>query len=116
MRESGIANHILLALGSESDLVLMRNPSGVAKYPGGGVVPYGVGINHRGGSDLIGILRAGDGRGIFLAPEIKSATGRQRDEQKNFERVVTSLGGEYALLRSPADALAWLAELRRKHG
>lgn len=114
--ESEIKAAIRLALGGERDLVLFENPSGVAKYPSGATVPYGVGINHRGGSDLIGILRAGDGRGIFLAPEIKSARGRHEDEQRAFARVVHSRGGEYALLRSADEALAWLADLRRRHG
>lgn len=114
--ERDIKAEVMLALGGQEDVLICDNPTGVARYPGGFVVPYGVGLRHRGGSDLIGILRCGDGRGLFIAPELKSATGRQSDEQRAFAAAVRSRGGEYALIRSSEEALAWLADLRRRHG
>lgn len=115
-RERDIKDAVRLALGRERDVVTFDNPSGVARFPSGAVVPYGVGLSHRGGADLIGILRARDGRGIFLAPELKTATGRQAEDQRNFEVVVRRFGGEYALIRSPDEALDWVSTLRRRHG
>jgi hypothetical protein len=114
--EHDIKAEVMLALGSYADVLIMDNPSGLARYPGGAAVPYGVGLRHLGGSDLIGILRGGDGRGLFLAVELKSATGRQRAEQRAFEAAVRQRGGEYALIRSAGEARAWLEELRRRHG
>ncbi len=68
-----------------------------------------------GGSDLIGwrsVIITPDMVGkklaIFLAPEIKTATGRLRPEQHNFIRVVNEAGGKAFVCRS-ADEYETLA-------
>jgi hypothetical protein len=52
-----------------------------------------------GASDLIALLSGGTA--IFL--EVKTATGKQSDAQKLFERKVTSLGFAYYVVRSVED-------------
>lgn len=104
MKESQIQDAIRLALGREPDLVLWRNNCGSAERRGHHI-RFGVG--GPGGADLIGIFR-----GRFVAAEIKSARGRQSEDQRRFQSLVQSKGGVYAVLRSVDDALAWLAELR----
>lgn len=41
--------------------------------------------------------------GRFIGLEVKSESGRQSDEQKEFERNVTKNGGAYYLIRSIED-------------
>lgn len=48
-----------------------------------------------GSADLLGILRGGR----FLAVEVKTAKGRQSEAQRNFQRMIESMGGVYVLAR-----------------
>lgn len=98
--ESLLQDQIRLALGAIPSLVLFRNNVGVAEMRGH-TVRFGVG--GPGGADLIGIFN-----GRFVAVEIKTPTGRQSPDQKRFQSLVESKGGEYVILRSVAEALAWV--------
>jgi hypothetical protein len=62
-----------------------------------------------GAADLIGIV---DGR--FLAIEVKSPTGRQRQEQALWGAVVESRGGVYVVARSVDEALSAVKRARRR--
>lgn len=103
MSESLIQDQIRLALGAMPGLCLFRNNIGMAERRGH-KIRFGVG--GPGGSDLIGIYR-----GRFLAVEIKTPVGRQTEEQRTFEALITRLGGIYVVLRSVDEALRWFAEL-----
>lgn len=105
LRESQIQDAVRLVLGAEPDAVWWRNNIGRAQLHGH-TIAFGVG--GPGGADLLGVFR-----GIFTAVEIKSADGRQTEEQRRFEQLVRRKGGIYVVLRSADDAHAWLAELRR---
>ena len=98
MKESLLQDRIRLALGRVPELVLFRNNCG---YDGEKRVRYGVGSP--GGADLIGVYRS-----RFVAVEIKTPTGRQSDDQKRFQQLIESKGGEYVILRSVEDAEAWV--------
>lgn len=108
MKESILQDRIRLALGNVEGLVLWRNNIGVAMQ-GSRALRFGVG--GPGGADLIGIYR-----GQFVAAEIKTATGKQTDEQARFQNLVESLDGEYRILRSVADAHAWIKDMERRRG
>lgn len=95
MRESEILHAIRLAQPANG--TLWRNQVGVAEYPGGTKVPYGL---TRGASDLIGIRslliqpeHVGTIVGQFAACEVKSAQGRLRPEQLLFLNLVRAKGG-----------------------
>lgn len=103
MKESDIQRLIMLAL-SEAGCVIWRNNSGCLKDARG--VPVRFGVGSPGGSDLIGI--APDGR--FLAVEIKTPKGKATDAQLNFISAVIKKGGIAGIARSPADAVALLAQ------
>jgi len=98
--ESALQDSIRLALGEVRGLVLFRNNIGVAEMRGH-TVRFGVG--GPGGADLIGIYN-----GRFVAVEIKTPTGRQSPDQKRFQALVESKGGEYVILRSVDEARAWV--------
>ena len=51
-------------------------------------------------SDLVVLL---PGRVVFM--EVKTATGRQSDAQRDFQALVTALGHQYAVVRSVEDAV-----------
>jgi hypothetical protein len=106
LTESQLQDQIRLALGREPDVLLYRNNCGVAEAHGH-KIRFGVG--NPGGADLIGIFR-----GRFLAIEVKTAAGRQSDDQRRFQQLVERRGGIYLLARSVDDALAWLTRARQE--
>lgn len=68
-----------------------------------------------GTADLLGVTRVtvtpdmvGKVIGVATAIETKTAKGRQRDEQKTFERVMLAQGGMYILARSADDVARML--------
>lgn len=76
-----------------------RNPVVAAKLKAEGV--------RSGVSDLI-ILHAG--KTYFV--EIKTATGRQSDTQREFEQKVRALGFEYTIWRGLGDAINFVEKLK----
>lgn len=107
MTESQLQDAIRLELGRSGEVLLYRNNCGVAEMRGGFKVRFGVGSP--GGSDLVGVYR---GRAVFV--EIKTETGRQSPEQRQFQQCVERHGAIYVVLRSVDDARAWLADLRTR--
>jgi hypothetical protein len=106
-QERDLINEILLR-ASERGHRLFRNNSGVARYPDGSAVKYGVASP--GGSDLIGWTQVtitpemvGKTLAVFTAPEVKAGTTKTTKEQKSFLSVVSSSGGISGIVRSQND-------------
>jgi hypothetical protein len=106
MTEAEIQVEVRKAMGKEPDLVLWRNSGGVAEKEGR-TQRFGLQV---GASDLVGI---GPG-GVFVAWELKSATGRLSDEQRRFLALVEKRGGHSAVIRSVDDAWAALRVMRER--
>lgn len=104
-RESHLQDAIRLALGRDPQIAFFRNNIGHAVMAHGGRVTFGVG--GPGGSDLIGMIL-----GRFAALEVKTPTGRQSPEQRQFQALVESKGGIYLLARSVEDAVAMVAQAK----
>ena len=102
MKESDIQRLIMLAL-SEAGCLIFRNNVGVLKNAAGIPIRFGLAV---GSSDLIGIAPGGR----FLAVEIKTPTGKATPEQMRFIEAVRARGGIAGIARSPAEALALLAQ------
>ena len=102
MREQDIQRLIMLAL-SEAGCLIFRNNVGVLKNAAGIPIRFGLAV---GSSDLIGIAPGGR----FLAVEIKTPTGKATPEQLRFIEAVRARGGVAGIARSPAEALALLAQ------
>lgn len=101
-----------IRIGLPPHVTAWRNQVGVAVYPGGQKVPYGL---CRGASDLIGIRsvlitpeHVGTTIGQFVAIEVKSARGRLSPEQQLFLNLVTAKGGLACSPRSLAEVLSVL--------
>jgi hypothetical protein len=103
--ESQLTPKILLALCGTGEVLLERNNIGLAWFRNGNPVKFGVG--GPGGSDFVGTYR---GRALYV--ELKTPTGRQSPEQRQFQQKVERHGAIYRILRSVEDAQALLAELR----
>jgi hypothetical protein len=113
MTEAQIQDAIRLELGNVEkypDVVLWRNNVGVLMDKDGRHVRFGVG--GPGGADLMGVFSRRDGIGVFIAAEIKTATGKQSEEQIRFQKLVTQKGGACVVLRSVDDAKQWIEQLR----
>ena len=102
--EGALQDAIRLALAHEPDLVLWRNNVGIAEHRGARV-RYGLAV---GSADLVGIL---DGR--FIALEIKTATGRASQEQRQWLTLVRRYGGFAAIVRSVEEAREAISRARR---
>ena len=106
MTESTIQNKIRLALGSRPDVRLFRNHVGVVKDQRGQVHSFGL---RKGSADLIGWVRIWH-IAVFLSIEVKTATGRVREEQQQWMKNVNESGGIAFVARSEKEALEQLNE------
>ena len=96
MTEKQIQADILATYGGKPWCRIWRHSTGVGLTPDGNqVVRYGL----VGSADLSGILS--DGRRLEI--EVKSAKGRQRQQQKQFQRMIERFNGIYILARSVDD-------------
>ena len=89
---------------------IWRNNQGIAKYPDGATVKYG--LCNPGGSDLVGFFplkitsdMVGQTIAAFLAVEVKTPTGRATEAQLHFIEAVRSAGGIAGVVRGEEEAL-----------
>ena len=101
MTEKQIQNAILREFGTRPDMRLWRQNTGAARV-GRRFIRFGV----PGQADLTGILPGGR----RLEIEVKSDTGRQTDDQRNFQNMIERFGGLYVLARSVDDVRRALGE------
>ncbi len=121
MTESEVLTACLKHLGNRPGVRVWRNQTGALPDRAGRIVRFGL----TGSADIIGIRRlvvespryisvmlddvplkpvaVGAPVGQFIAVECKSATGRQSDAQRAFQRMIDSLGGLYILARDVSD-------------
>ena len=95
--ERDIQAAIMLAL-SKAGCLCWRNNTGVLPDSRGIPVRFGL---CPGSSDLIGI----GPDGVFVAIEVKTATGKATDAQLRFIDAVRARGGRAGIARSPEDAI-----------
>lgn len=103
--ESALLRTCLRRAGARSDTRLFRNNVGVAVYPDGSRVAYGL---CPGSADLVGwrsveITPAMVGKKVafFVAIETKGPLGRVSADQANFLERVREAGGIAGIVRSP---------------
>lgn len=96
--EHVIQNQIRLAL-SANQCTVFRINVGKFRLPDGTLFQTGV---PRGYSDLSG-FRWSDGKAFFI--EVKTQTGRPRQDQIKFHHMLTSHGIVHGIARSPEDAI-----------
>ena len=96
--ESHVQADIRIELGKLPHVRLFRNNQGVAHYPGGQRVPYG--LANPGGADLIGLTQikitpdmVGQTVAVFTALEIKRPGAKPTRAQADFLAFIQGFGG-----------------------
>jgi hypothetical protein len=74
----------------------------------------GVSIGTEGEPDIDGILTRWDGLGLRFGIECKTGKAVQNEAQRNYMRMIRSMGGIYILARTPDEALDLLERERVK--
>ena len=103
--ETKIQNRIMIDM-SEKGYLVWRNQVGLFKTLDGRTVNIGI----KGSSDLMAVKptvitpeMVGQTLAVFVAVEVKTATGRQSEPQKKWQKAVEKLGVKYILARSEDD-------------
>jgi hypothetical protein len=112
--EKKIQADIEADLGSEADLLLLRNAVGKATYVDDEArefhVPFGLGV---GSPDLVASLRIpSTAIGVWFCLEVKAAEGDVDPEQEKCHRVWRRFGALIYVVRSVVEARAALTEAR----
>ena len=110
MKESNVQRLVQLA-ASQHGTTTWRNNTGAYRTDDGQFVRYGIPLTG-GGSDLLGITpvtitedMVGQTVGVFTAIEIKTKTGKARQNQLEFIAFILSKGGKAGIARSAEDAI-----------
>lgn len=115
--EKNLQREIEAAIGSEPDLLLLRNSVGEAiYYTGEGQqyhVPYGLGV---GSPDLVALLRVGDTLAAWFALEVKTDAGELSQDQIRTHRVWRTFGALIYVVRSVDEATRALTTAREAVG
>lgn len=116
MSETALMVAIRDAIAREPGVLVWRNNSGRLQDARGRWVSYGLGV---GSADLIAVVHIppcyeGPDTNFarFMALEVKTAKGRERDEQVCWARAVRKVGGFCATVRSVPEAMAALQRCR----
>lgn len=104
--ETNIMNRIMLKM-SQKGFLCWRNNTGLFKSLDG---KQTVRVGQVGSSDIMAIKptvitpdMVGQTVAVFVAVEVKTATGRQSEAQKKWQTAVEKLGVKYILARSEND-------------
>ncbi len=115
MSESNVQAEVFAAIGSEPDLLLLRNSCGTVKYYEEKTgeprfVTYGLGV---GSPDLVGILIP---RGRVFALEVKVPGEKPDPHQEKCHAIWRHFGAFVATVHSADEARAALARARGEVG
>lgn len=113
MSESKIQRDIELAIGAETDLLLLRNNVGQAEHVNAETgrvyhMPYGLGV---GSPDLVGILGP---HGRWFCLEVKAPGEKPRPDQEQCHRAWRRFGAFVATVHSVEEARAALERAREE--
>lgn len=116
MRENEIQRRVMIALGAEPDLILFKNSVGRAKFiseetGSAHTVPFGLMVSS---PDLVGILRAPNGLGIWFCLELKVPGEKPTPDQVKCHEIWRQFGALVYVVTSVEEARAALADARRR--
>ena len=113
-----VQNPALLAVGSRPDVLVWRQQSGVFRQFEAPHDPVRVGMP--GIADSMAVVAVtitpemvGKTIGVAVAPEFKTAKGKQTERQKAWQAAFESRGGVYRIIKSAADMLALVSDVQR---
>lgn len=112
MNETTILQRVRLAISKAPGVKLFRNNCGGLKDERGRFVQFGL---HPGSADLIGWKSititpemVGQRVAVFTSIEVKTPTGKVRDDQINWQHQVAAAGGIASVVRDEESVLAAL--------
>ena len=112
-----VQNPALLAVGARPDVLVWRQQSGLFRQYEPPHNPVRVGTP--GIADSMAVVAVkitpdmvGKTIGVAVAPEYKTATGKQSDRQKDWQAAFESRGGIYRLIRSADEMLALVDDVK----
>lgn len=104
-RESPVVKSILIAWGATPHGRIWRVNTGMGWFANGKPArktdpgAYPVRFGEKGQGDISGIFKGG----VRVEIECKSSTGRQSEDQRNFQAMIERYGGVYVVARSIED-------------
>ncbi len=111
LSSSALVDKVMVACGSGRARTF-RNNVGIAEYPNGSKVAYGLG---KGSSDVVGVLSVtvtpemvGHKVAVWFVHECKTGRGELTNEQSAFLDTMQGLGAIAAVVRSVEDAVGSL--------
>jgi hypothetical protein len=90
-----LTDEIISTLNQFEDVYVWHNQTGAA-FRGKRMIRFGC----KGSADIIGTVK-----GKFVALEVKTGSGRQKEDQKKFQEVVEEAGGFYSVVRSTEQSI-----------
>jgi hypothetical protein len=115
--ETRIQNSCLLEVGSRPDVLAWRQH--VGKYRAINQPELVVSIGVPGMADIGAVVAVtidasmvGKTVGVYVGAEVKTATGRQRPGQADWQAALERRGGIYGVVRSPEDMAALVARVK----
>ena len=114
------ANPALLAVGQRRDVMAWKQPTGVFRaYDNPQQI---IKVGTPGQSDAMMVVAVtitpdmvGKTIGVAVAPEFKTATGRQRENQVNWQHAFELRGGIYQIVRNAEDMLHLVERVQAGH-
>lgn len=110
--ETTIQGEIIAALNALPGVRVARNTVGRLRDRNGAWVTYGLGV---GSPDMVGIYTHRSGHALAFGVEVKTATGRVREEQALWHQAMARRGLPTFVARSPEEARTqvetWCAEV-----
>lgn len=117
-RESREAqNPAMLAAGARHDVLVWRQQSGVFRAYDDPQRIVRVGLPGMADAGMIVAVTitpemVGKTVGVAVQPEFKTTKGRQSDAQRNWQSAVEKRGGVYRIVRSDADMLTLISDVK----
>lgn len=107
----------MIAVGARPDVLIWKQPVGLFRSLQDPTRKIFVGTP--GQSDAMAVVSVtitpdmvGKKIGVAVAPEFKTATGKQRDNQRDWQEAFEKRGGVYRIVRGPADMLALVDDVK----
>lgn len=114
--ETNIQNSIIISIGQRADVLCWRNQTGAFRSMDN--PQRVVHVGDKGSPDILSVVAVtitpemvGKTVGVAVGIEVKTATGKQSEQQQKWQKAFEKRGGIYQVCRTPAEAIALMDTL-----